>query len=78
MKEKNLYELLKSERGAISELQRRSDISFTSIRRILRDNEWENLALTELAVSILEEAKERKQQKVKTATKIQKRIAQLA
>ena len=73
MSDKEIYGLLKNERGSITELKKRSELSYLSIRRIMLNGEWQNLRLRKFAIEILEEAKIKKREEVKLSEDLKKR-----
>ena len=78
MSDKEIYALLKSERGTITELKKRSKLSFLSIRRIMLNGEWQNLKLKKFAIEILEEIKIRKEEEKNISEDLKNRANSLA
>lgn len=77
MTDKKLYELLQKEWGSITELRRRSGISFLHLRNIMRDGLWVNLTVREHAITILEERKRAKEEQNVRVQNLEQRAARL-
>lgn len=77
MTDKKLYEMLQNEWGSITELRRRSGISYLHLRNIMRDGLWVNLKVREHAITILEERKHAKEKNTAMAQRLEQRAEQL-